>query len=74
MIKKILIMILAIGLGLAIISVFGDPFKFFSWVFDWIVWSIDAVKDIFTGSRTFNNIAKTTPNDLSLIVHLIIGR
>ena len=73
MIRKILFIILAIGLGLAIISVFGSPFKFFAWVFDWIVWSIDAIKDIFTGSETFNNIAKTTPNNLSIIMHLFLG-
>ena len=67
-IKKVVIGIIVVGFILAVISVFGNPFHFAAWVSDWLVYCVDAVKNIFTGSKEFNDIAKTRPGDIAVII------
>jgi membrane protein implicated in regulation of membrane protease activity len=67
MIKKILLGILLAGLIIAIISVFGNPFNFFGWVWDWIIWAIQSIANVFSGNHTFREVAQTRPSDLALI-------
>jgi CBS domain containing-hemolysin-like protein len=72
MIKKALILIFVIGLSIAILSVFGNPFRFFAWCFDWIVWSIEWIARIFTGNQTFQEVARTNPGDLDLSMIMLM--
>ena len=43
MIKRILLFVLGLVVLLAILSIFGNPFKFVWWCIRWIAWGINVV-------------------------------
>lgn len=66
--RRVLSIILIIGAAIAVSSVFGNPFTFIAWCFDWIVWAIDGVAKVLQGNQQFNDMLKTKPEDLNAMI------
>lgn len=71
MIKRILLFVLGLVVLLAILSIFGNPFKFVWWCIQWIAWGINVVAMWMTRNPEINYLLSTTPGNLSLIMALI---
>lgn len=66
-IAKFLWVLVGIGAFLGVLALFGNnPFHFFSWCFDWIVWFIDSVKNLVSGNQSMREILTTRPSDMAM--------
>lgn len=66
LIAKIFWVCVGIGVFMGVMALFGNnPFHFFSWVFDWIVWFIDSVANLFSHNQTAQEMLGARPTDLA---------
>lgn len=65
-VAKVFWVCVGIGVFLGVMTLFGNnPFHFFSWVFDWIVWFIDSVANMFSHNQTTQEILSARPTSLA---------
>lgn len=68
MIRRIFGIIVGVIVILAIVSIFGNPFKFIVWCFQWIWWVISVLAMWMTRNPEINYLLSRTPGDLNTIM------
>lgn len=66
MVRKIIIGVVALGVALGVIQLFGgNVFGFISWCFDWVTYSIDKLANVISGNATAQKAFSTRPGDIA---------
>lgn len=75
MLKRVILAIIAIGVILGIVQLFGgNVFGAISWGFDWIVYSIDKLANTIAGNDTMQKAFHTRPSDIAGIASITFWR